>query len=572
MNNKVELVGWYGGDIAIARAAWTSTQNDVDLKTDNQIRDLIVNRLWNNGSGKPHKTPFERGIVEFNVTCDVASHIHLLKHRHTNINGECLDGDTMIYFQCPKTGNISRKISIRELYNKFNGGRIHQNTEQDKIYYRNRIRKMNVRVLDEITKKFTIGHIHDIWKTDMQSIYKITLKDGKTIMMSDRHPILTKSGYKSISDGLTIGDVVGCNGVNIEIPNRPHTFKSFFDGSEEYTRKEFAMVKNVAYELIKKWGYIFDVKFKIDTNKDFKKGNKSWNTGKSGTYKIDVGDRLHNPLKGDKCHFWRGGISNDRQLIGAWTTQQSPKVHKKFNYTCQQCGQYSTKLHAHHIIPVVQDLTKSMDFDNLISVCVDCHVNIHKSVESEVEFAEKVLNNKFIPKNNLTLKSSKYLHYVEIINIEFIKFDECYDIEISGEFKNFVANGIVTHNSARYRELKDDKFYLPDDWKVDGKWGWYDELKEFTEKSNELYHQCLSDLTPLLGRKRAKESARFFKTYNSQITLSVMTNMSCFHNFYTLRHDSSAQLEIREIAGQMLDCIKNIEGNPFKHTLEAFNF
>lgn len=211
--NKVELVGWYGGDIAIARAAWTSTQNDVELKTDEQIRDLIVNKLWNNGSGKPHKTPFERGIVEFNVTCDVASHIHILKHRLLNVNGE----------------------------------------------------------------------------------------------------------------------------------------------------------------------------------------------------------------------------------------------------------------------------------------------------------------------------------------------------------------------SARYRELKDDKFYLPEDWKIDGQWGWYDELKEFTEKSNKLYHQCLSDLTPVLGRKRAKESARFFKTYNSQITLSVMTNMSCFHNFYTLRHDEAAQLEIREIAGQMLDCINNIDGNPFKHTLEAFN-
>lgn len=219
--NKVELVGWYGGDKAIARAAWTSTQNDVDLKTDEQIRDLIVNKLWNNGSGKPHKTPFERGIVEFNILCDTASHIHILKHRLLNVNGE----------------------------------------------------------------------------------------------------------------------------------------------------------------------------------------------------------------------------------------------------------------------------------------------------------------------------------------------------------------------SSRYRELKGDKFYLPEDWKnskvqrntkLDSTW--LDILQEFNRRGNELYHDCLADLTPILGRKRAKESARFFKPYSSQINLSVMTNMSCFHNFYTLRHDEAAQLEIQEIAGQMLECIKNIEGNPFKHTLEAFNF
>lgn len=230
MNNSVELIGWYGGDKAIARAAWTSTSADVETKTDEQIRDLIVNKLWNNGSGKPHKTPFERGIVEFNIIADTASHVHLIKHRHLAINGE----------------------------------------------------------------------------------------------------------------------------------------------------------------------------------------------------------------------------------------------------------------------------------------------------------------------------------------------------------------------SARYKELKDDKVYLPVDWgdigcskrvSADGDFGqcnsgekWIDILHNFSEFGNVLYHQCLEDLTEKLGRKRAKESARFFKTYNSQITLSVMMNMSCFHNFYTLRADKAAQKEISYIAQEMLEAIKNIEGGPFKHTLEAFGF
>jgi flavin-dependent thymidylate synthase len=223
MNNTVELIGWYGGDRAIARAAWTSTQIDVDKKTDEQIRDLIVNKLWNNGTGKAHKTPFERGIVEFNITCDQASHIHFVKHRHLAINGE----------------------------------------------------------------------------------------------------------------------------------------------------------------------------------------------------------------------------------------------------------------------------------------------------------------------------------------------------------------------SARYKELKEDKYYLPKDWssiKVSDEmhrifaYDWKLALKAYTELGNDLYHKCLADLTPILGRKRAKESARFFKTYNSQITLSVMTNMSCFHNFYTLRADDAAQDEIHDIADLMLAEIRNIPGEPFKYTLEAFGF
>lgn len=228
MENKVELIGWYGGDKAIARAAWTSTQIDVEAKTDEQIEDLLVNKLWNNGSGKPHKTPFERGIVEFNITLDQASHIHMLKHRLANINGE----------------------------------------------------------------------------------------------------------------------------------------------------------------------------------------------------------------------------------------------------------------------------------------------------------------------------------------------------------------------SARYKELKEDKFYIPEDFKVKlsekasiyGSFSerlgvnhnWYSVLENYTKIGNELYHQCLEDLAPIIGRKRAKESARYFKTMNSQITLSVMMNMSCFYNFYSLRADDAAQKEIQYIAEEMLQCIKNIEGNPFKHTINAF--
>ncbi len=53
---------------------------------------------------------------------------------------------------------------------------------------------------------------------------------------------------------------------------------------------------------------------------------------------------------------------------------------------------------------------------------------------------------------------------------------------------------------------------------------WADILDEYTRYGNQLYHKCLEDLTPTLGRKRAKESARFFKTFNSQITMDIMFN------------------------------------------------
>ena len=149
--------------------------------------------------------------------------------------------------------------------------------------------------------------------------------------------------------------------------------------------------------------------------------------------------------------------------------------------------------------------------------------------------------------------------------------------------------------SARYKELKEDKYYIPEDWKgikattnniIYNKYGyketqqyvsdinnpkeWSEMLEDYTKLGNILYHECVKDLTPKLGRKRAKESARFFKTYNSQIQADVMFNFRSFVNFQRLRNSEHAQLEIREIAAEMLRLVKEIPGNPFKYTIEAF--
>jgi thymidylate synthase (FAD) len=121
--------------------------------------------------------------------------------------------------------------------------------------------------------------------------------------------------------------------------------------------------------------------------------------------------------------------------------------------------------------------------------------------------------------------------------------------------------------SARYKELKEDKYYLPADWPS----SWQDRLQEYTKLGNTLYHKCLEELEPELGRKRAKESARFFKTYNSKIQADVSFNMRSFANFQRLRNSEHAQVEIRHIAEEMLALVVNLEGNPFQHTIAAWN-
>lgn len=127
----------------------------------------------------------------------------------------------------------------------------------------------------------------------------------------------------------------------------------------------------------------------------------------------------------------------------------------------------------------------------------------------------------------------------------------------------------VNGESARYKEIKGDKYLIPEDWPINS---WANILKEYTEQGNKYYHKCLEELTPILGRKRAKESARYFKGYNSQIQADVMFNWRSFHHFLELRNKEDAQKEIREIASTMLELVKSIESNPFKYTIDAFRY
>lgn len=123
----------------------------------------------------------------------------------------------------------------------------------------------------------------------------------------------------------------------------------------------------------------------------------------------------------------------------------------------------------------------------------------------------------------------------------------------------------INAESARYKELKEDKVYIPVDWP--------DYLKkEFEDKINvciEDYHNILNLLIANgFDRKRAKESARFLLPYANQITMDIGFNFRSFMHFQSLRNKPEAQLEIRSIAQEMLRLIK--ETGKFNLSLEGF--
>jgi thymidylate synthase (FAD) len=123
----------------------------------------------------------------------------------------------------------------------------------------------------------------------------------------------------------------------------------------------------------------------------------------------------------------------------------------------------------------------------------------------------------------------------------------------------------INASSARYAELKEDKYYVPIDWPL----GERELYIEHLESSLQKYHSALDRLIQGgMSRKRAKESARFYIPYGNQITADVMFNFRSFFHFVQLRYSEHAQVEIRNLAKQMLDMV--VLTKAFPATLEAF--
>ena len=125
----------------------------------------------------------------------------------------------------------------------------------------------------------------------------------------------------------------------------------------------------------------------------------------------------------------------------------------------------------------------------------------------------------------------------------------------------------INAESARYKELKDDKFYLPVDWDEE-------EQKKyicFMEDALKQYHDTLNRLVAKgVTRKRAKESARFYLPYGNQITADISFNFRSFMHFQGLRNSEHAQLEVCNLAKDMLHLVK-LSGN-FNESLKAFGY
>ena len=310
----------------------------------------------------------------------------------------------------------------------------------------------------------------------------------------------------------------------------------------------------------------------------FLKGNIPWNAGK--TYLFEPRQLTEEHLlairkarSGENSNFWKGGVTTKRKSIESWTANQGKKIRDKFNFTCQICGKKGkAKLVTHHIIPIWYDSELGKNFDNLVCVHEKCHKNLHAK-NLELEFAKTYTGIILSEDVKKTKADKKFVpKFDNIKEIKFAGIKNTFDIEVSGLYKNFIANDFVVHNSGRYKPVAD--YYIPSFWRKqseDNKQASDGKVSDSMDiKAKKVYNTALDDIKNayriLLEMGIAKEQARILLPLSQYTEIYWTASWQAIANFIDLRDHEHAQWEIQIYAKAMRIMAKKL----FPYTYAAW--
>lgn len=559
-------------DLVAFCARVSNPSNQMNTETSEKlIRYLIKHKHW---------SPMEMVSVclEIETTRDIGR--QLLRHRSFSFQEFCLSGDTEIYFGVPhkiKDGKYkpTQKIKLSDLYDKWQNGSepiTDRYGNSRRISLKNRLREMYIKIYDENTKKLSTAHLKEVFQTGVKPLYEITLSDGKKIKTTKEHKFLTQSGFNTLENivGLKmIGDrvvmsikepIIGVNGiVNYRDKNWLSERKQeslFLGGGISWIAKTYS----INYNTLRKWFRIHGLQYsKIEVSKTIEPWNKGVFGYTTGQRTQSTRDKQRDSAlaRGENHNWYRGGHSKNRESLNG---TDAKRFRDSCNHTCNRCGQYGGNSDIHHIVPVSVDPSLTHNMSNWELLCEKCHIDHHRKEDYtgwQNIGAIRKIENSYIPK------------WVTISKIEYIGEQQTYDIEVDHDSHNYVANGIVVHNSQRYADpTKDLAFTVRDARLQDTKnrqnsipldmtdddqrriaYQWEQGQLNLIKQSQDLYSWAIE-------KGIAKEQARAVLPEGLTMSrLYVNGSLRSWIHYIEVRADQSTQLEHREIA---IECAKVI--------------
>lgn len=244
-----------------------------------------------------------------------------------------------------------------------------------------------------------------------------------------------------------------------------------------------------------------------------------------------------------------------RSAIGAWTTQQRNKKLTEDNNTCYICNKIFAKgdVVLDHVVPVSEDIKKSLDVDNLKPACYKCH-RLKTNTEQTGRKGQ----------TRLGVVWSEVVKEPTSVGIE-----DTYDISMPDPWHNFEANGIVVHNcfneiSRRYTETDNDVFWKPSSFRKQAtrnkqsSAGEIDKQSEAYEVLRRSYERAYQDYQDLVALDVCREQARSVLPVGSVTRFYATANLRNWAHWHKLRVAEDSQYEIRVYANRVGDKLKDL--------------
>ena len=373
-----------------------------------------------------HVSPFEMShmCVEINTTRDIGRQI--LRHRSFSFQEFCVAGDTLVTLV--DASGKTKKRAISRLYEYQNDSRV------------NAIWDRGVRVYNEATKSFVRSRIKEVFKTGVKHLLKVTLEDGKTLTCTKEHRFFTRTGFAAL-DTLSVGDLVAVNGQPVYKSAEWMTAARARNLRAGAGVAGLAAEAGISYHTVRKWLKVHGIQFTKKDNAIISGG--AWNKGLPRESQPRFGKPTSAETRAKMVASSRKGVSSNLYVDGSsevaqfrvkvwqWQAKHKYALLAKHGHKCCTCGS-GANLEIDHVVPVSVDESRAFDLGNLQVLCAVCHRE-----KSTLE----------------TIAAKQTVRWKRIVSIESAGEEMTYDLEVEHGSHNYIANGIVTHNSQRYQSV-----------------------------------------------------------------------------------------------------------------------
>lgn len=492
---------------------------------------------------------------------DRATTHELIRHRAGT--AYCLTGDTLIYSERGATAGHklrtgAKKRSLKSLF------------EMTQTHHgRSRLKLLRLRVLDETSGTFVRGKVKAVVCSGEKPVFKVTLQDGRTITSTKEHRFLTADGWSSLSDIVGGLSVVGDTATytHLDTPIKVNGVEAYKDRDwldEQYNQNNLSheaigALAGVSKHTVRAWVRKFNLQKPIGS---WTKGVEPWNKGlmyKTGSFHTEENKQKFRESKlGQNNPMWKGGVTPARMKIAQDCDKFRTAVYARDQHTCRLCRLQGGKLILHHVLPVWYRPDLATTASNLVTVCQDCHEN--RINNHELDFVEYF----GIPLSELPPGLSRktgvgnrmHARSMRIKRIEYAGVQMTYDIEMDGPNHNFVANGIVTHNSQVSQRYVDDehlRFVMPFEYLQNPKL--QARFEKNIDRASEEYRALTEELQAVMPqrpdeskteyRKRIQSCSREVLPNSTEAPIIVTANIRAWRHMFNMRCSEHADVRIR---------------------------